>query len=224
MLVVLVSECVSSALSAQAKSVANALVAVGALLFWSFALDRLAHRWPWFERLLEPRPVPLVEDGKRLQENLDAEGITDEELRAQLREHGIDGIGRVKSAILESEGNLSVIPKDEWQPRPVVADGTAEGPEQLESAVRKFLAVAGELQAVIAWHEERAADHRAAAKLTRELLTRHGIGAKSADQANERINCDSFTASVRSIMPLISRTRPSMFASWKTSRWPRDTV
>ena len=84
MLVVLVSECVSAALSAEAKSVPNGLAAVAALLFWSFALDRLGHRWPWFQRLLEPEPLPLVRDGKPLRENLDRERITDEELEAQL--------------------------------------------------------------------------------------------------------------------------------------------
>ena len=56
MLVVLVSECVSQSLSADAKSVPNGLAAVAALLFWSYALDRLSCRWPWLQRRLEPRP------------------------------------------------------------------------------------------------------------------------------------------------------------------------
>jgi uncharacterized membrane protein YcaP (DUF421 family) len=170
MLVVLVSECVSSALSSEAKSVANGIAAVGALLFWSFVLDRLGHRWPWFQRLLEPQPVVLVEEGKPNRDNLDREGITDEELLAQVREHGIDDLNRVKSAILESEGTVSVIPMESR-----AANGSPARRADLERSVKRFLSVADELRAAIEWHERSAADHRAAAKMTRELLNRHGL-------------------------------------------------
>jgi uncharacterized membrane protein YcaP (DUF421 family) len=174
MLVVLVSECVSTALSNEAKSVVNGLVAVGALLFWSFALDRIGHKWPWFQRLLEPQPVVLVEDGKPNRENLNREGITDEELEAQLREHGIEELNLVKKAILEAEGTVSVVP----QPAAVVAlPGLPPAPKRdLEGSVKRFLSVADELRAAVEWHERRAADHRAAAKMTRSILARHGLG------------------------------------------------
>ena len=106
----------AAALSAEAKSVPNGLAAVSALLFWSYVLDRLGHRWPWFQRLLEPAPLPIVRDGKPIRENLDAEGITDEELKAQLRENGIDEVSRVKLATVESDGSVSVVPKDDCEP------------------------------------------------------------------------------------------------------------
>jgi uncharacterized membrane protein YcaP (DUF421 family) len=172
MLVVLVSECVSTALSSEAKSVANGIVAVGALLFWSFVLDRLGHRWPWFQRLLEPQPVVLVEEGKPNRDNLNREGITDEELLAQVREHGIDDLNRVKTAILESGGTGSVIPRDL---RGIAVQGAAfssSGKADLEGSVKQT--VADELRAAIDWHQRCAADHRAAAKRTRALLNRHG--------------------------------------------------
>jgi len=40
------------------------------------------------------------------------EFITEEELKTQLREEGIDDIAKVKSALLEGDGNISVIPYD----------------------------------------------------------------------------------------------------------------
>lgn len=189
MLVVLVSECVSAALSAETKSVPNGLAAVSALLFWSYALDHLGHRWPRFQRLLEPDPLPLVRDGKPVRENLDAEGITEAELEAQLRLNGIDDVARVKLATLESGGNVSVIPKEDESaaagasiPAESPAPSTAErdGPPDFDRVVGQFLAAADELKAAVAWHEGKAADHKAAAKSARDLLTRHGVRATKA--------------------------------------------
>jgi len=178
MLVVLVSECVSSALSNETKSVLNGLVAVSALLFWSYLLDRLGHRWPWFQRLLEPQPVVLVENGKPNVENLAREGITDDELLSQIREHGIDNLKRVKTAILESEGTLSVIPRSPSGVVPgAVAASSSRSAEsgEIEEYVKKFVSVADELREAIDRHEQAAADHRAAAKMTRAILARYGL-------------------------------------------------
>jgi len=109
MLAVLVSECVSQALGAEAKSIPNGLASVAALLFWSYTFDRLAYRWRWIERLLEPRSVPLIASGKVLEQNMSKEGITAEELASQLREHGVEDAARVHSAVLESDGCISVV-------------------------------------------------------------------------------------------------------------------
>ena len=113
MLAILASECVSPGLSAEAKSVTSGLVAVATLLFWGYALDRLTTYWPWLARILDPEPVPLVRDGRMLTANMEAEGITHDELAAQLREKGVEDVGRVRSAVLEAGGNVSVVPADE---------------------------------------------------------------------------------------------------------------
>lgn len=110
MLLVLVSECVSTSLSAEAKSVTNGLVVVAALLFWNYLIDRLCYRFPWLRRRLEPQPLQLVRNGKVCLENMATERITEEELRAKLREQGVDDVSKVKAAFVESEGTISVIP------------------------------------------------------------------------------------------------------------------
>jgi uncharacterized membrane protein YcaP (DUF421 family) len=172
MLVVLVSECVSNALSATANSVPNALVAVLALLFWNYALDRLACRWPWFHRLLEPAPLELVKDGRPIRANLDAEGVSDAELSAQLRQNGVDDVAKVKSAVMESEGSVSVIERVADRPA-TTADPDA--PPDVGAAVERFAAAVERLRAAVEWHERRAAGHRDAAKAARGLLRRTGV-------------------------------------------------
>lgn len=142
MLVVLVSECVSPALGADAKSLPNGLAAVAALLFWNYALDYLCCRWEWLRKRLEPEPLEIVRGGAPVRAALDAESISGHELAAQLRQHGIDDITKVKSAVLESEGTISVIERDE--------PGAAELAEQLKAAtaaLREATAAARDLLA-----------------------------------------------------------------------------
>lgn len=175
LLVVLVSECVSASLSAEAKSVPNGLVAVLALLLWNYALDWLAYRWPWLERRLEPKPLPLVQDGHLLRENMVSEELTDEELMAQLRMNGIDDVSRVKVAFMESGGAISVVPKEEGQPKPKSNADQESDATDFEGSLKRFLAGAENLRAAMEWHEKQATDHRVAAKTAREVLARHGV-------------------------------------------------
>lgn len=178
MLVVLVSECVSPALTAEAKSVPNGLATVAALLFWNYALDWLAFRSRWLRRVLEPDPLPIVRDGKPIREHLNRERMSDGELAAQLRGAGIDDVGKVKAAYLEAEGTVSVIPKDdEPDPPPPPQTSPPIGPAEFELAVRRFAEAAAAVRAAVAWHEARSADHRAAAKAARKLLAEHGVRA-----------------------------------------------
>lgn len=173
LLVVLVSECVSQALGAEAKSIPNGLAAVAALLFWNFTLDWLAYRSPWVRQLLEPQPLQLVKDGRPIKQHLRKEQISDDELAAQLRENGIDDVAKVKAAYLESEGTVSVIPKGEGN-----EDAASEPPQreaEFDDAVKRFVAAAEAVRAVIARHEEQAEAHRAEAKAARELLARYGV-------------------------------------------------
>jgi uncharacterized membrane protein YcaP (DUF421 family) len=200
LLVVLISECVSQALTAQSSSVTNGIMAVSALLFWSFVLDWAGHRWPRFQRLLEPAPLPLIRDGVPLQENLKKERMSEDELLSHLREKGIDDVARVKSAHMEPEGHISVVPKDPVAatapgappPRPaagpaVLANGSAshrgpadrpsapDQPPDFDGALGRFLEAAEALRAAVTWHEARAAEHAARAKAARAALTRHGV-------------------------------------------------
>lgn len=174
--VVLLSECVSPALSADAKSVPNGLAAVVAILFWNYALDRLAHRWPWLQRRLEPQPLLLIKDGRPLRENMDAEGITDDELAAQLRLNGVDDPSKVKLATIESDGEVSVVPREGPAGRAEVGDEPvpSDAAPDVSEITRRFLAASAELREAVEWHEGRAAEHREAAKAAKQLLAKHG--------------------------------------------------
>jgi uncharacterized membrane protein YcaP (DUF421 family) len=174
MLVVLVADCVSNALNMQAKSILNALVAVFTLVFWAFLIDRVEYHWPPLRRWLEPEPLELVRDGKKVEENLRQEQLTDEELAEQLRLNGVEDVSRVKLAVMESSGNVSVIPKEEPVSPPPVAP-VCVPPADFDAAMRQFLLAAQALRTAADEHEIRAGKHRKAAREARGLLSRYGV-------------------------------------------------
>jgi uncharacterized membrane protein YcaP (DUF421 family) len=53
----------------------------------------------------------LVEDGQPIEGNLKRERITIEEIASQARMQQIDSLDKIKWAVLETSGGVSVIPK-----------------------------------------------------------------------------------------------------------------
>lgn len=61
------------------------------------------------ERLLEGQPLVVIEDGRILEDLLDREDFTKEELYELLRLNGVAKLSDVKRAVLEDIGRLSVL-------------------------------------------------------------------------------------------------------------------
>ena len=62
--------------------------------------------------MIEGKPVILVSEGKVDVKNLHDENIGLDELEEAIREHGIESYKKVRLAILEVDGNISVISED----------------------------------------------------------------------------------------------------------------
>jgi len=112
LMIVLIANAAQNALADDYKSVTDGLAVVGTIVFWSFVLNWLGHRFPRFQRFLRPRPLPLVKDGRLLRGNMRRELITEDELMTQIREQGIADLAGVKAALMEADGQISVIPRD----------------------------------------------------------------------------------------------------------------
>lgn len=91
-------------------------------------MDFATWRFASLRRLLEPRPLPLVRDGQLLRRNMRREFITVEELMSQLRQHGLDSLEQVKTAIMENDGQISVIRRDGASPPDPAARKQPPGP------------------------------------------------------------------------------------------------
>lgn len=109
LVIVLISEAAQNAMVGEAKSVTEAAILVGTILFWSYAINWLSDRVPFLRNLSGGDPIPLVQDGRMNSRNMDRELLTKDELMSHLRQHGIERLEEVKRACLEPDGNISVI-------------------------------------------------------------------------------------------------------------------
>src|SRR5215207_5412493 len=109
LLITLIADASQNAMAGEYRSIPAGILLVSTIIFWSYAFDWLSYKIPWFGRLIEPSPLPLIKDGKLLRRNMRHELITEEELMSQLREQGLDDVKKVKEAYMESDGHISVV-------------------------------------------------------------------------------------------------------------------
>lgn len=67
----------------------------------------------WVRRIIDGRPQILIQNGKVLVENCMRAGISANDLMFRLRGYGIYEVAKVKSGILEQNGQLVIIENDE---------------------------------------------------------------------------------------------------------------
>jgi uncharacterized membrane protein YcaP (DUF421 family) len=115
-LVLLVSNAVQNAMVGSDNSVEGGLVAAGTLLLINVWLTRLVVKNERLGCFLEGEPSLLVRDGQVLDNHLAREGIRRAELEAAIREHGFEDVAKVKLAILEIDGSISVVPFSDQGP------------------------------------------------------------------------------------------------------------
>jgi uncharacterized membrane protein YcaP (DUF421 family) len=107
--ILLISNAVQNAMVGSNSSLAGGLVAAGALFIVNFGLKYFLYRFPKIGRLIQGEPVMLIYKGKLKQDNLNKTRISLDELKEAIREHGISLIEDVDLAVLESDGNISIL-------------------------------------------------------------------------------------------------------------------
>lgn len=113
LLITLIADASQNAMAGDYQSLPDGILLVGTIMFWSYAFDWLSFRFEPFRRLIEPPPLPLVQDGKLLRRNMRSELITEDELMSQVREQGLERLEQVKEAYIESDGNISVVKREQ---------------------------------------------------------------------------------------------------------------
>jgi uncharacterized membrane protein YcaP (DUF421 family) len=118
LVVVLIADAVQNAMSDDYRSVTDGLILGSTLIFWNWVLSYAAMRWQPVRRILLPAPLLLVRYGEMIKHNLSQEHLTEEEIFSTLRENGIEDIKDVKFAFMETDGRISVIPKEGKESQP----------------------------------------------------------------------------------------------------------
>ena len=108
--VLIISNAVQNAMVGANVSLTAGIAAAATLLVANAAVDRAGLRSAWLRDRIRGVPALLIHDGAVIPENLRRERIDEDELMQALREHGVDDIRSVKTAVLEVDGTVSVIP------------------------------------------------------------------------------------------------------------------
>lgn len=107
----IISNVVQNAVIGNDNSLGGGLVGAVTILVLNYAVAGVAYRSKRARRLLEAQPTLLIHNGRILQENLRRERITIDELLAALRRSGVVEPAKVRFAVLEENGSISVIPR-----------------------------------------------------------------------------------------------------------------
>lgn len=112
-LLLIISEATQNALVDDDRSVVTALAVILTLVLADLVLSILKARSSTMERISEGVPVLLVNNGKFIDEHLARTNVTRTDILQSARENqGVEDIGQIKYALLETSGSISIIPMD----------------------------------------------------------------------------------------------------------------
>ena len=112
-LLLLLSNSVQNAMTGPDTSLMGGAVAATVLLTLNYAVARLSGVNRGFRRIVQGSPSLLIHDGQLVMDHLKKENLTVDEVLRALREHGIGSIGEVAVGVLEVDGSLSFLKKNE---------------------------------------------------------------------------------------------------------------
>ena len=118
--ILLISNAVQNAMVGPDTSLNGGLIAAGSLFLVNFTLKQILYRSKKLSSLIQGDTLLLIYEGAANMDNCKKAEITIEELEAAVREHGAKDIQNVELAILEVDGNISVI-SNEYQNRSKVS-------------------------------------------------------------------------------------------------------
>lgn len=121
LLIVLIADAAQNGMAGEYSSIADGLVLVATLAFWSLMIDWLGYHFEFIGRFLHPGPVELVRDGIENRRHMRRELISHDELMTHIRKAGTDDLSQVKRAWVEGNGDISVVLK-EGQPNNNASD------------------------------------------------------------------------------------------------------
>jgi uncharacterized membrane protein YcaP (DUF421 family) len=114
-LILLISNAVQNAMIGANTSLSAGLMAAGVLFVANYGLKKVMFKNKKLHDLISDKPEILIHNGILDAANLNKLGIDDDEIKESMREHGVEKLADVKLAMLEIDGNISVISEKNGQ-------------------------------------------------------------------------------------------------------------
>ena len=110
--ILLISNAVQNAMVGADSSLVGGLVAAGTLFITNYILKYTLNRFPRFSKIVQGETILLIYKGEINQKNLAKAQLTMDELKEAVREHGVLSTAEVDLAVLELDGNISVLSEE----------------------------------------------------------------------------------------------------------------
>ena len=110
-LLLVLSNAVQNSMNGGDNSVIGGIISAVTLVGLNWFVGILTFRSRTAEALIEGRPELLIHNGRLFEKALERSKLTRHELMSALREAGCDSLEDVRCAMLENDGNISVIPR-----------------------------------------------------------------------------------------------------------------
>jgi len=112
-LLLIVSEATQAALIGQDESVTGAVLVILTLVGLDLGLGVWKQRSPTVSKLIDGRPLILIQDGHLHRDRMERERIDEAEILQAAREsRGLERLDQIKHAVLEQHGTITIVSKD----------------------------------------------------------------------------------------------------------------
>ncbi|MHB8635799.1 MAG: DUF421 domain-containing protein [Fimbriimonadaceae bacterium] len=111
-LIIVLGNAVQNGMMNNDNSLGGGLIASTVLLLANRLLNLVLRHSKRIERAMVGEPRLILNDGEPIPSHMAKEGITLDQLKTALREHGLTNFSEVRMAVLEVDGTISVVPKD----------------------------------------------------------------------------------------------------------------
>jgi uncharacterized membrane protein YcaP (DUF421 family) len=110
-LLVVTGDLVQQGVTQSDYSVTGAITVISTFAALTVLVSYLNFKFRRLRLALDGQPIVLVMDGRVIEDNMRRERMTRDELEAEARLQQAESLDDVKLAVLETGGNISVIPK-----------------------------------------------------------------------------------------------------------------
>lgn len=110
--ILLISNAVQNAMVGSDTSLQGGLVAASALFIFNYCFKLILYKFPKIGDIIQGEPLLLIYNGNINRKNITKAKITNEELMEAIREHGATTIEDINLAVLEVDGNISILSEE----------------------------------------------------------------------------------------------------------------
>jgi uncharacterized membrane protein YcaP (DUF421 family) len=110
--ILLISNSVQNAMVGADSTLQGGIAAALGLFICNYIFKFFIRRSKNFSTLIQGEKIILVHDGKVQKKGMEHAMMSTDELERAVREHGVTGIDKVDLAVLEVDGNISILSND----------------------------------------------------------------------------------------------------------------